>query len=603
MLIYNDPMARISEQSIERVRNSADIVEVISAYVDLKQRGRNFLGLCPFHNEKTPSFSVSPDKQIYKCFGCGVGGGSINFIMEKENLEFVDAIKTLAQRFNIELEITGGDNKMARDLKSQLLAIHELANNHFQNLLHSTDKGKKALAYLKERGLSNDIIKMFNVGFSSDYSDELLKKIQDENFSSEAMKQSGLFIESEKGYYDRFRSRIMFPVKNHNGNVIAFGGRIFDKDNPAKYVNSPETPIYVKSNVLYGSDINGPKIREEKKLILVEGYMDLLQLVQAGITNCLAISGTAFTTSHANLMKRYAKDVYITFDGDFAGKKAAIRCGYILAANSIEASIITPPKDLDPDDWVRQDGGKGLLSELENGKDIISSHYTFFSEENEEGSLSANEFIQECLNELMHIENPIIIDLMIKRLSELTSVDQKNISMVLQDKLDKKNAFKSRSQDIEESEPSVKIKEKFSIQLYDDLIRLCCVKDSDIRKLIFNSLNVDWILSDQHKAIYDQIFIHLKSEEEPPISIISEQITNKEARQKFIDLTFDIEKINPSRDMAIDCLVRLEQAIMTSQVNNIREKLKQDSSGSQDILAQLLNLEKEILNLKDKYNE
>ena len=225
-------MARISEQSIEKVRQAADIVEVVSGYVELKQRGRNFFGLCPFHQEKTASFSVNPEKQIYKCFGCGAGGGSINFVMEIDNLEFADAIKHLAHNFNITLDIQGGDSKKFSDLKSQLMAIHEFATNFYQKAL-DTENGKKALTYLKERGLTDKMISEFKIGFSPDSFDDLLKLLQKESFSAEAMKLSGLFIQSERGYFNRFRSRIMFPVQNYKGNVIAFGGRIFNKDDPA----------------------------------------------------------------------------------------------------------------------------------------------------------------------------------------------------------------------------------------------------------------------------------------------------------------------------------------------------------------------------------
>jgi len=410
-------MARISEQSIEKVRQAADIVEVVSTHVELKQRGRNFFGLCPFHGEKTPSFSVNPDKQIYKCFGCGVGGGSINFIMEIESLEFPDAIKKLAQTFNIVLDISGGDSKQYVDLKSQLIAIHAIATAYYEETLKSNE-GNDALNYLLERGLSKDIIEKYKLGFSPDSFNDLLDLIRKESFSSDAMLQSGLFIKSEKGYFNRFQSRIMFPIQNQNGDVIAFGGRIFNKDNPAKYLNSPETPIYLKSNVLYGINHNVKSIRENKSIILVEGYMDLLQLVNADINNCLAISGTAFTEGHSNILKRFTKNIYVAFDGDDAGKKAALKCGYILSENSLEPRIITPPNGLDPDDWVRQDRGKSFQESMKNGQKIIKSHYNYFSSIHSEGSLNIHDFIQECLDQLVNINNPIILELMIKELSD-----------------------------------------------------------------------------------------------------------------------------------------------------------------------------------------
>ena len=593
-------MARISEQSIENVRQAADIVEVVSSHVELKQRGRNFFGLCPFHSEKTPSFSVNPDKQIYKCFGCGSGGGSINFVMEIENLEFADAIKRLAQTFNITLDIQGGDSKKYADLKSQLIAIHQFATQYYQKILLS-ENGKDALKYLTDRGLSKQIIEEYKLGFSPDSFDDLLELLRKESFSAEAMKLSGLFIQGDRGYFNRFQSRIMFPIQNQGGDVIAFGGRIFNKDNPAKYQNSPETPIYLKSHVLYGISHNVQPIREKKNIILVEGYMDLLQLVQAGIDNCLAISGTAFTEGHANILKRFSKNIYITFDGDDAGKKAALKCGYILAQNSIEPEIITPPDGMDPDDWVRSDNGENFKNEVNNAQKIIKSHYNYFSSVNDQGSLSINDFIQECLDEIVNIKDPIISEIMIKELSELTSIDQKNIIHVLNEKIEKRQRFKRvENLDSNDKKETVLIDQKYSKKLYDDLIRLCFAKDKEIRVLIFEHLNPEWILSDTHKEIYNQIYIHLKSTDYPPISIIAEQIEEKEIRQKFIDLTFDIEKFVAQYNMAVDCLVRIEQTILKNKINLLREKLK-DADDNIDLLTQLSKLEKETNNIIQKY--
>ena len=593
-------MARISEQSIENVRQAADIVEVVSSHVELKQRGRNFFGLCPFHSEKTPSFSVNPDKQIYKCFGCGAGGGSINFVMEIENLEFADAIKRLAQSFNITLDIQGGDSKKYADLKSQLIAIHQFATQYYQKILLS-ENGKDALKYLTDRGLSKQIIEEYKLGFSPDSFDDLLELLRKESFSAEAMKLSGLFIQGDRGYFNRFQSRIMFPIQNQGGDVIAFGGRIFNKDNPAKYQNSPETPIYLKSHVLYGISHNVQPIREKKNIILVEGYMDLLQLVQAGIDNCLAISGTAFTEGHANILKRFSKNIYITFDGDDAGKKAALKCGYILAQNSLEPKIITPPDGMDPDDWVRSDNGESFKSEVNNAQKIIKSHYNYFSSINDQGSLSINDFIQECLDEIVNIKDPIISEIMIKELSELTSIDQKNIIHVLNEKIEKRQKFKRvENLDSNDKKETVLIDQKYSKKLYDDLIRLCFAKDKEIRVLIFEHLNPEWILSDTHKEIYNQIYIHLKSTDYPPISIIAEQIENKDIRQKFIDLTFDIEKFVAQYNMVIDCLVRIEQTIVKNKINLLREKLK-DADDNIELLTQLSKLEKETNNIAQKY--
>ena len=592
-------MARISEQSIEKVRQAADIVEIVSGYVELKQRGRNFFGLCPFHNEKTPSFSVNPDKQIFKCFGCGVGGGSINFVMEVEKLEFIDSIKKLAQNYNIILDIEGGDSKKFSDTKSQLIAIHNYATKYYHNILLS-DKGKKAYSYLKERGLSKNIIEQFQLGFSPNSGDDLLNLLRKESFSSESMKLSGLFIKSEKGYFNRFRSRIMFPIQNQQGDFIAFGGRIFNKDDFAKYQNSPETPIYYKSNILYGLSQNIQAIRDKKEIILVEGYMDLLQLVQAGITNCLAISGTAFTDGHANILRRFTNKIFITFDGDDAGAKAAIKCGYILIKNSLEPKIITPPNKMDPDDWIREQGTKGFNDGMKNAQKIIKTHYNYFSSNQDTGSLDINAFIEECLNELILIQNPIIKEIMINEISDLTAIDKKNILHVLNEKINLKNKRKSIAVDNNKTESNLSKKDN-SLKLYDDIIRLCFAKDKNVRTLIFENLNENWLLSELHKNIYKAIYIHLKSSDTPPVNIIAEQISNKESRVKLIDLTFNLEKFNHSYKLAVDLLIRIEQKVLQSSVDNLREKLKHDNN--LEILEQLKDIENKINITPSKYDE
>ena len=268
-------MARISQETIDRIRNTADILDVISQYVNLKKRGRNFFGLCPFHDERTPSFSVAPDKEIYHCFGCGAGGSVFNFIMEHENLTFVEAVQQLGTHYGIEVVLTGDSG--SKQLFTQLYELHEIAAAVYTKNLFSA-KGKAALNYLLERGLTEDTLTEFKVGFAPDSWEFLTKKIKGKGYSRESVDKSGLFGKGKQGVVDRFRSRIMFPIMNRSGKVIAFGGRVFESEDPAKYMNSPETPLYRKSEVFYGYHKTAPAVRSAGSAILVEGYMDFLQL-------------------------------------------------------------------------------------------------------------------------------------------------------------------------------------------------------------------------------------------------------------------------------------------------------------------------------------
>ena len=259
-------MARISEQIIEQIRSTADIYEIVSEYVQLKKRGRNFFGLCPFHDEKTPSFSINQQRQIYKCFGCDAGGGTINFIMEIERLEFIDAIQHLADRYKIELNIEnmGGQS---RDVRTQLIDLHEKTSQIYQKNL-TTNEGNKIQAHLEKRGITSKTIEKFRLGYSLKQSNSLLKQIRAMGEKAEAMRQSGLFIDTKQGYIDRFRGRIMFSIADASGKIIAFAGRVFESDDPAKYINSPKTPIYNKSRILYGLHESKQAIREKKSVIV-----------------------------------------------------------------------------------------------------------------------------------------------------------------------------------------------------------------------------------------------------------------------------------------------------------------------------------------------
>ncbi|MCF7903705.1 MAG: DNA primase, partial [Candidatus Marinimicrobia bacterium] len=307
-------MARIPEHTIEQIREANDIVDVVSDYVQLKRSGRNWFGRCPFHNEKTPSFSVSPDKQIYHCFGCGAGGNVINFIMEHERLEFISSVKLLADRANIQIIIDEAEPRK-KDDRASIYNMHEKACRVYEKQLNE-GSGKAARSYLLKRGLTEETLKTFRVGFAPDTWDTVTLEMMKLGLSKEILNRSGLLMSKDRGgYYDRFRNRIMFPISDINGKVQAFGGRIFGEAEGAKYMNSPETPIYHKGRTLYGLNLTRDVIRDTREAILVEGYMDLIRLHQEGFQNVVAGTGTAFTSDQAALVKRFADKVFVCYDG------------------------------------------------------------------------------------------------------------------------------------------------------------------------------------------------------------------------------------------------------------------------------------------------
>ncbi len=356
-----------SEDLIEEVRSRNDIVDVISGYVRLQRKGASYFGLCPFHNEKSPSFSVSPGKQMYYCFGCGAGGNVFTFLMEYENYTFPEAVKTLADRCGVELpEMEYSEEaKRQADLKSRLLEIQKKAARYYVYELRQ-EKARAAFEYLRKRGLSDETIKKFGLGYSGQQSREMYRYLKHEGYSDELLKESGLFGMDEKsGFYDKFWNRVMFPIMDVNHRVIGFGGRVMGDAKP-KYLNSPETRIFDKSRNLYG--LNFARSSRKPNLIICEGYMDVIALHQAGFTQAVASLGTALTVQQSLLMKRYTSEVLVTYDSDEAGTKAALRAIPILRDAGLQVRIINMKPYKDPDEFIKALGTEAFQQRIEEAQ-------------------------------------------------------------------------------------------------------------------------------------------------------------------------------------------------------------------------------------------
>ncbi|MCB2201754.1 DNA primase [bacterium] len=354
----------IPQDTIEQIRDTVDIADVIGDYVRLKKRGKNFLGLCPFHTEKTPSFTVSPDKQMYYCFGCGKGGNAITFLMEHEKMTFVEAVRLLAQKANIVIKETGSDYR--REQLERMNYAHVVALEYFHKLLFDKKYAKVLDGYLrKRRQIADETIQTFQLGLSGEEWDGLIRFAGSKDLSPVDLEAAGLAIHSDKkdSYFDRFRTRLMIPIFNLSQKPIAFGGRTLKKGEPAKYVNSPETPLYSKSNVLYGLNFAKDAIRDSNEVYVVEGYFDVISLWQAGVKNVVASSGTAFTAQQARLLARFAEKVYLFFDADSAGQQAALRSVDALYDAGLEVKVIVSPEGEDPDTLARS-GGQDRIEEL-----------------------------------------------------------------------------------------------------------------------------------------------------------------------------------------------------------------------------------------------
>lgn len=360
-------MPYYSDDLIEEVRSGNDIVDVISGYVRLQKKGSTYFGLCPFHNEKTPSFSVSGNKQMYYCFGCGAGGNVITFLMDYENYGFLEALDVLATRAGIELP-KREMNAQAReesDKRARILEINKVAAKYFYAQLRM-EQGKHAMAYLTKRALSPETMKKFGLGYSNKFSDDLYRYLKQQGYEDDILKESGLVtIDERRGGYDKFWNRAMFPIMDVNHRVIGFGGRVMGEGEP-KYLNSPETRVFDKSRNLYG--LNLARSSRKPQILLCEGYMDVIALHQAGFDNAVASLGTAFTPGHANLLKRYTKEVYLTFDSDGAGIRAALRAIPILKEAGLSARVIDMKPYKDPDEFIQALGTEAYQERIDNAQ-------------------------------------------------------------------------------------------------------------------------------------------------------------------------------------------------------------------------------------------
>ena len=598
-------MAFIKEDSINKVKQRIGLVDIISDYVHLKQRGNDFKGLCPFHDEKTPSFSVNENKSVYKCFGCGVSGTSVfNFVMQQEKLTYPESIEFLAKRAGIELEYDKTFNSELKNLTSEILEIHKIASDLFMDNIKKNDSAKN---YLFQRGFDDNVLTKFQIGLSINSYDQLLKVIQNKKkFSSKSMLNSGLFINASRGYIDKFRNRIMFPIHNHNGEIVAFTGRTRDSNNKAKYINSPETRIFKKGNLFYGLWSTNQSIISEKYVVIVEGQTDFLKLFQKGMTNIIATSGTAFTDNQAKLVYRKTNKAYILYDGDLAGMAAATKAGYMLMKYNVDTKIVEIPKSsdgkaMDPDEWSSRDSIERIRSKIINSLDVLDFHFKYYDRMNmndknniKDSKIGITKFINECLNLIKEINDPVYQELQINRLSELTNVTNDSILRLFRS-IENKNFSLKDSQNLEPE-----LKSKSNNKLDDDIIKLCFTKKKEIRLFISENLEKSWFQNNNNANIYESIFIHLSSEQYLDSDSAISLIKNKNEKKHLIDLIFEMDEKNLSLKMAKECISRMKKRFYSQKIELMRASLKvsSDNDDTVKIINKINTLQKQINGIK-----
>lgn len=565
----------LSEQFISELKARIDIEEIVGAYVNVKRRGRNLVGLCPFHSEKTPSFTVYPDSQSFYCFGCGAGGDVVTFVRRIENLDYIEAVKLLAQRAGIPMPEDGYDDSFAR-LKTRILEINRETARFYHRCLISSG-GKKGLDYLRERGLSDKIIRHFGLGYAPEEWDAVIRHLQEKGFRMEEMVAAAVAVKSARGsYYDQFRGRVIFPIIDIRGNVVAFGGRILDGKGP-KYLNSPDTPVFKKSRNLFA--LNFAKSAKEPALILAEGYMDVVALHQAGFVNAVATLGTSLTTEQARMICQYAPEVIIAYDADGAGQKATNRAINLFGEIGGKVRVLKVQDAKDPDEYIKKFGatrfrllleGAGSAMEFEIGK--LRQKYDL---ESSDGKV---EFLKEFARFIAGIRNPIERDVYVTRTAAELNVSKEpltaQIDYIIRQRA--KNAEKKQARDLSvfASGPKQRRDPQREAHLKEALAeeRLIGIvlKNPDYHPLILERIQPEDFLTDLNREIFRVICQRLEQNRPIELIALSEQL-DEQQMGKVAGILADAVSSGATQKEALDYI----DVILAGRMKKSSEQLKQ----------------------------
>lgn len=582
-----------SEEKVSEIIEKNDIIDVISQYMTLKKKGKNFLGLCPFHTEKTPSFSISQDKQLFYCFGCGEGGNVISFIQKIEKMNYVESLRFLADRAGISISNNIDKEELEKIKKrDMILSINREAARFFYGNLQ---KNSGAINYLLRRGLSREIIKSFGIGYSLDSWDGLKKYMNSKGYSVELIEAAGFIIKREKkeGYYDRFRNRVMFPIIDLKGNVLAFGGRVLDDSKP-KYLNTPDTAVYNKGNNIFALNF-AKEIPGLKNIIVVEGYMDVISLHQYGIKNAVASLGTAFTVQQAKLLKRYANEIIIAYDSDTAGQKATLKGLSILENEGCIVKVLTLPKGMDPDEFVRKEGQDAFNSLLDESLSLIEYKIHNAKKSIDPKTLEHRvRFTKKLANILGTLESPIEIDAYIKKYSKEMQISEEAIYAELS-KIKKKNTNGNNRHNII-SEFDKKDEPLNGQIIAEKKLLNICIQHLDKAKDIFDKIEPECFSVPLHEKI--AFIIKLKIKEGKLISAgeILIHLTDEEERQKASEI-FNMEILEMDLELSDSYIEKIWQQKIKSKIFYLTNRMNEyyeigDKEKANEIFMEIMDLQK-----------
>ncbi|MBT2695029.1 DNA primase [Bacillus sp. ISL-55] len=596
---------RIAEEKVNEIRQAVEIVDVIGDYVQLKKQGRNYFGLCPFHGENSPSFSVSPDKQIYHCFGCGAGGNVFSFLMDIDGLSFQEAAVKLAESANIELKLEGpasGKNPQLPEGSKQMIEAHELLRKFYHHLLVNTKEGQEALEYLLNRGFTQESIDTFQIGYSLPSWDFAVKLLEKRGFPLDLISKAGLVIQRENDgtYFDRFRNRIMFPILDHQGNTIAFSGRALGGEEP-KYLNSPETQIFNKSKILYNFHLARGVIRKQQQAVLFEGFADVISANRAGVENGVATMGTSLTEEHISLLKRNVQAVTICYDSDKAGIEAAFRASNMLSKAGFAVRVATMPDGMDPDDFIKVHGEEKFRNDIIGSSATLMAFKLIYYRrgKNLQNEGDRLQYIEEVLKEISTLDKAVEKDLYLRQLANEFSLSLDALAQQLNQLVQASGQKRGQNQPRAESKPvsyARKSELKPAYHTAERRMIFHMMKDADVAYKVQEMLAGSTLNIDEHQAIITYLFAYYEKGHDPDPSAFLNYLQDNKLKR----VVADIEMMPLNEEISDQELSDyIKQVLNYQKMLKIKEKMaEQKQAERQNDFLRAATIATEIIQLR-----
>ncbi|HHT9110135.1 MAG TPA: DNA primase [Candidatus Brocadiaceae bacterium] len=560
----------IPQEKITEIQHAADTVQIISEYVRLKQTGRNFIGLCPFHSEKTPSFTVNPEKKLFKCFGCGEGGTVFHFLMKQEGVSFVEAVKMVATKSHIDISHLSKSEKPVLSIteKTHLYNVNDFAAKFYHKILTEKEQGKVARNYLQKRQINNESIKHFCLGYAPDSWDALIKTCRERSISNNLLEKTGLIIQKKEGndYYDRFRNRLMFPIFDARKQVVGFGGRALDDSTP-KYLNSPETVLFNKSNVLYGIDVAKNAIMKQRRAILMEGYTDVIMAHQHGIECSIAVMGTAVTKQHLRQLRQYCNQVILLLDSDAAGQKSSDRSLDIFVEEEFEVKIAELPDGYDPCDFLVAEGSGKFLTFVHNAKDFFSYKVKMAASKWDMTSIHGRaNAIHDILSTAIKMPDVIKRDLLIKMIAEEMSIDEATLRTHMT-KMNKQSVIKGNKQDCEQRFDASSKAER--VLLY---LMLAC---NDLIPRIVSAIGLEGFHNQKFFKIAEKVIELYGRNSEVKAEDVLHMLDDGELNKMLMDIvtTEEFQHITDYEEWFTDCMQFFRRRNNKKEIHQVKRKM------------------------------